>query len=275
MNSKIIAYFIIFTGLLSVQASCRNSKIGGTTECPGKEVEVLSALLKHQTQKDFTFFYSRVKIDVKDSKQDMSFSTTLKMKPDSALAGTVKKANIIGAQFLIDKDTFAYTMRMEKCYKKSSFEALSGTFGTEVNYDFVQQLLLGQAVGVEAWEQLYPLKDEQFYVLASHDRKAFQRLDAYNLNDEERNDIFIKYILDCGSLQLARIEVNVPKDQTVIAIHFIKRQDVDGVNLPEQTSIKIVTPTDSTFIDLEYSKTSLNDPKPIDLSIPDSYSECP
>ena len=275
MSNKIFTYFIICVGLISIQASCKNSKVGGTADCPAKDVEELSNKLKHPIQKDFEFYYSKVKVKIKDSKQDMSFTTTVKMRPDSAFSGTVKKANIVGAQFLIDRDTFAYTMKLEKCFKKGSFQAMSETFGTEVNYDFVQQLVLGQAVGIENIEVLYPLKDDQYYVLASHDKKAFQRLDAYNLNDEEREDIFIKYILDCGSLKLVRIEINVPKDQTVIKVDFSKRQDVEGVDLPEETSVKIVTPEDSVFIDLEYTKTSLNDRKKIRLSIPSSYNECP
>ena len=275
MSNKIIAYFIIFIGLISVQASCKHTKVGGTGDCPSKEVEELTSKLKHQIQKDFDFYYAKVKVDIKDSKQSNSFSTSIKMKPDSAFSGTVKKAAFVGAQFKVDVDTVAYTMKLEKCYKKGSFETLSETFGTEVSYQFMQQLVLGQAVGVDSLEELYPLKDDQYYILASHDKKAFQRLDAYNLSDEERNDVFIKYILDCKSLKLVQIEINVPKDHTVIKVDFVKRQDVEGVDLPEETSVKIVTPEDSVFIDLEYTKTRLNDPKRIWLSIPDSYNECP
>ena len=274
MKSRVIILCITIVGLLSIQASCKNTKVGGTADCPEKGVEELSSILKNRIQDKFTFYYAKLKVSIKDSKSSNSFNATVKMKPDSAFSGTVKVAGILGALYLIDQDTFAYAQKIEKCYKKQSFSALTKTFGTEINYSFMQQLILGQAVGIENIEVLYPLKDKQYYVLASHDKKAFQRLDAYNLSDEEQNDIFIKYKLDCGSLQLAKIEVNVPKDQTVIYVDFKKREPVEGIDLPEETAIKIVTPEDSVFIDLGYSRASLNEPKTIKLSIPDSYSEC-
>lgn len=274
MSNRIIAYAVALVGLISIQASCKNTNVGGTADCPEKSIEELSAKLRHELQKDFSFYYSKLKVSIKDSKRSNSFNASVKMKPDSAFSGTVKVAGILGALYLIDKDTFAYAQKIDKCFKKQSFSALTESFGTEISYTFMQQLILGQAVGIENIELLYPLKDDQYYVLASHDKKAFQRLDAYNLNDEQQNDIFIKYKLDCGSLQLLKIEVNVPKDQTVITVDYSQRQTVEGMDLPEETAIKIVTPEDSVFIDLSYSRTSLNEPKTIKLSIPDSYSEC-
>lgn len=274
MRSRILLIGIALVGLLSIQASCKTGKVGGNSDCPKKSVEELSAILKNTIQTKFEHYYAKVKVDIKSSTESNSFNASVKMRTDSAFTGTVKVAGIIGAAYIMDVDSFAYKNKLKKCFKVESYSSLSETFGTEVNYQFVQQLVLGQAVGVESLTELYPLKDDQFYVLASHDKKAFQRLEAYNLNDEEQNDIFIKYILDCESLELVGMRINVPKDQVDIIIDFTKRQKVQGIVLPEQTKVKIVTAEDSVFIDLEYTKTELNEIRRINFSVPGSYSEC-
>lgn len=274
MNNRILTLVVAIISLIFIQASCKNGRLGGSADCPKKKVEELEDVIRYEVQKDFSFFYGKVKVSVKDSKQNNSFNATVKMKPDSAFAGTVKVAGILGAAYLIDQDTFAYKHKINKCYKRESFNSLTDLFGTEMSYTFAQQLILGQAVGEEKVEEFFPLKDEKYYILASHDRKAFDRLEIKNLSDEEMEDIFIRYTLDCDKLELVNIKIDVPKDNVSINIDFTERQDVKGFSLPEETNVKIVTPKDSVFIDLKYTSIALNTPKKINLSIPDSYEEC-
>lgn len=274
MSNRLITYAIICSSLLFIQASCKSTNVGGTADCPKKPVEELSAELRKEAQKTFDFYYSKVGVTIKDSKTSNSFKASIKMRPDSAIAGTVKVAGIMGAAYLIDQDTFAYKYKINKCYKKESFNTLTEMFGTEITYKFVQQLMLGQAVGVEKLEMLYPLKNDNFYVLASHDRKVYQRMENSNLADEEQDDIFVKYTLSCVDLQLLKINISIPKDSLYITIDFNERQMVEFFNAPKETRVKIVSPEDSLLIELDYGTTTINEFKKINLSIPDSYSEC-
>jgi Domain of unknown function (DUF4292) len=273
-SSRKISFWIVFCGILSLQASCKSAHVGGSKDCPKKDVEILRSELEAQLKIGFDFYYSRVKVSIKDSQTSNSFTATVKMKPDSAFAGTIKVAGILGAAYLIDVDSVSHKQKLKKCFKKESYTSLSETFGTEVNYNFMQQLVLGQAVGINQTKEFYPIKEADSYVIATHDKKAFQRLASYNLKDEEFADVFVKYTLDCEDMQLRKIEIHVPKDAVIISIKYLKRQDVEGFLLPEETAIKIISPKDSVFIDLNYSKTSVNSYKKINLSIPDSYSEC-
>lgn len=261
-------------GLIFIQASCKNGRIGGSADCPKKKIEELESEVRKPVQENFDFMYAKIGVTVKDQKSKNSFKATVKMRPDSAFSGTVKVAGIMGAAYLIDKDTFAYKNKINKCFKRESYTMLSELFGTDISYNFAQQLILGDAVGNEKIETFYPLKDENFYVLSSHDRKVIERLENLNLEDSEQDDIFIRYSLDCEHLDVAKIRIDVPKDNSSIDINYTKRQEVDGLRLPEETNIKIVTPEDSIFMDLKYNSISLNDRKKINLSIPSSYSEC-
>jgi hypothetical protein len=269
-SSRIL--LILFVGLTI--SACKTTKVGGTADCPSKEVDDLITVLKNKRQTNFEFFYGKIGMEVKDSKQSNSFKASIKMRPDSAFSGTIKVAGIIGAAFLVDQDTVAFTNKLKKCYKKESYNVLTEMFGADVDYDFMEALLLGQPIGLNLVGELYPLKDDRYYVLSSHDRKAVDRLDNSNLNDEEMMQLFVRYKLNCNDLTLAQILVDSPKDNVSITIDYVERQVVNEIDLPKETKIKIVSEEDSTFISMDYNEPTFNEPKKIRLNIPDSYSEC-
>lgn len=271
MQNRILL-IIMFVGL--ILSACKTTKVGGTVDCPSKQVDDLVLVLKNKRVTPFDFLYSKIDVDIKDSKQSNSFKAYLKMKPDSAFAGTIKVAGIIGAAFLVDQDTVAFTNKLKKCYKKESFSVLTEMFGADVDYDFMEALVLGQPIGLDQVAEFYPLKDDKFYVLSSHESKVMDRVDNNNLSDEEQQQLYVRYSLNCGDLTLARIQVNSPKDGVAISIVYTERQTAENIDFPKETNIKIVTAEDSTMIKLDYGEPLFNDPKSVRLSIPDSYSEC-
>ena len=262
------------TFVLLLFASCKTTMVGGTVDCPKKDASELVDLLKAKSISNFTFFSAKIDMNVKDSKKSQSFKTTIRMRQDSAFSGVLKVAGIIGAAYLADKDTISFTNKLKKCYFKKDYKILAEQFGMDLNYQLLEDMILGKPFGLNTITELYPIKDDQFYVLASHDKKIMKRMEEHNLTDEENMELFIQYKMHCETLNLAQIQINAPSLFTSITIDFIKRQDVEGIDFPEETHIKILNPKDSTFITMEYGSIELNDPATIRISIPDSYNEC-
>ncbi|MEO9532479.1 MAG: DUF4292 domain-containing protein [Crocinitomicaceae bacterium] len=267
-------HILPFFVLAFVITACKTTKLGGTSDCPKKEATELVDLLKAKAVSDYTYFSAKIDMDVKDSQGSKSFKTTLRMRTDSAFSGVLKVAGIIGAAYLADKDSISFTNKLKKCYSKKDFKSLKEQFGLDLNYKLLEDMILGKPFGLNTIEELYPLKADHYYVLASHDKKIMKRLEENNLTDEEVSELFIQYKIDCGTLQLSQIQINAPSLFTSVTIDYIERQEVDGYDLPKQTKIKIVNPKDSTFISMDYGSPKLNDPSNIRISIPDSYNEC-
>jgi len=272
MKSK---YHIVFIVCLAVfVASCGNSKKGTSVDCSKKSTEELTTSLFGQATAQYDFYYSKVGVNIKNSSQDNSFKATVKMRIDSAFSGTIKVAGFVGATYLVDQDTVAFTNKLKKCFTQESFSYLSSVFGTDLGYDFMQKLILGQPVGLNDSIQYEQLKDKENYILSSHSKKTFKKLDTDKLGEDEFDDIFIKYYMDCESLTLNKIQINVPKDTVAIDIDLNEKQFVGQIGVPKETAIKIVTPKDSIFISLSYGTTKLNEPRKIRINIPEGYSEC-
>ncbi|MEX1002484.1 MAG: DUF4292 domain-containing protein [Crocinitomicaceae bacterium] len=274
MLNSLRIHFALTIAISVLLFACDTAKVGGSADCRKKPVEELTTILNKKLVNDFDFLYTKISIDVKDSKKSNSFKATVKMKPDSAFSGSIKVAGIMGAAYLVDQDSVGFTNRLKKCYQIEGYTFLKKMLGTEVTYEFLQALILGQPVAVNTIEQLYPVKDEQYYKVASHDKKAFQRLEAMELDPEEMEEVYIEYMLHCDNLKVAKIRIRSPLNGTDMMIDFEKRQDVQGVDFPQLTNIRIDTPIDSVFIKLDYNTPDLNEEKVIRLGIPDSYEKC-
>jgi hypothetical protein len=273
MWSKVSILVLMVCSVLAI-ASCKTTHVGGTADCPKRSYEELIELLNAKSITTFSDYSAKISINVKDSKSNNSFKTTLRMRTDSAFAGVMKVAGIIGAGYYGDKDSIIFTNKLKKCFVREDYKTLSQKFGMDLNYNLMEELILGKPFGLSTVEELMPLKDEGHYTLASHDKKAFARLEAGSLEEGELEDVFVQYKLNCETLNLAQILINVPSMLSSVSIIFVKRQDVSGLDFPEETEIKIITPLDSTFISLSYDVPELNDPKTVSISIPDSYNAC-
>lgn len=269
-NSLLIP--LIAVGLLFV--GCKTTKVGGTADCPKRDANELVEELKKKSASNFNFFYAKMSCKVITGESSQSFKTSLKMKPDSAIGGVLKVMGIVGAAYMADTDTVQFTNKLKKCYFKKDYQIMTQQFGLELDYKLLEDMILGKPFGLSSLEALYPIKNDSMYVLASHDKKMMQKLADNNLSDIESEDKYIQYKLDCGTLQLAQIEINAPSLLTHITINYTERQEVEKIDFPKLTNIQIENPKDTTSIILSYDDIRLNNPKTIKINIPDSYSEC-
>ncbi|MBI3134871.1 MAG: DUF4292 domain-containing protein [Bacteroidetes bacterium] len=225
-------------------------------------------LLFAKSQIPFYCFYSKVGIDFTDSNRSNSFKATVKMRVDSAFSGTLSVGPVIGASYLVTKDSVFFTDKMKNCYFKENFNYLTAIFGTEIEYQFFQALMLGLPLGLDEEIKYNYKHTRDYYILSSYKKKDLRRIEG------EEDAIFVQYYLNTTTHNLDRIAIQVPSDTVAIEIDYQNRIAYDSFMLPEQTHIKIVQPKDSILINLDFGSVKLNECKEIDINIPDSYVKC-
>lgn len=260
--------------LAVVTSGCKTGNMAKTTTCPKMETAALMRHLNASSSVPLTAYSSKIAVRIKRGRSSNSFKTTVKIQADSAFSGIVKVAGIVAAAYLADRDTFTFTHKIKKCYFKEGYEQLSQRWGVAVSYALLEALLLGKPLALQAVEQWYPLRNDRYHVLSSHDKRAVRRLQNDQLTAGERQDFFVQYQFDCQSTQLVHTLVDVPSLSTAIRLNYTERQVVDGVDLPAETTIHIHSPEDTTSIELSYSATALNRPKRIGIHIPTTYHAC-
>ena len=278
MNKKLTHYITL--GLLSLMlsvfvSSCGNSRhTNQVTKLKKKNDKELEAALLEQNKIDFDFLSVRIGVDLKSKKQNNSFSCYVKLKIDSAFSGSIKKGPAVFATYLITQDSITFVDKWNDCYFAESLSYVSTLFGTTVEFDFFQDLLLGLPIGFDGETKYQQINNDGHYILSSHKERDYRKLENDRLNLEE-DLVLIQYHLDPENLEVSKIEMNIPLDTTSITVNYLERKLEEGRRLPEATSIEIVNPRDSVFIQLNYAPITLNEPKRISIKIPSSYVECP
>ena len=225
---------------------------------------------------DFDFFYTKLAVDFKNSKGSQSFTATVKMRVDSAFSGTIKYLQFVGGTYLIDHDSLKFTNKQKKCYFTEDLSYISALLGAELEYDFFQDLILGKPIKLDKNIKYKQIRDrnKEFYILSSHSRHKFQQIEKDNINVEKDDNIYMQYYFSPDSLDLMKMHIEIPSDSVTIDINYVESEIIDGHLVQEKTTMTIVHPRDSINLELDYSKTKINQPKKIKFSVPSSYVDC-
>lgn len=276
MRSRL--FFKLITGFVIVLmiSSCATTK----------EIEVKEDKLKKRNEKELTealfeqsiipfdFFSSRIGVDFSSQKQKASFSLFTRLNVDTAFGGTLKVASFIGATYMVTKDSVVFVNKRENCYFNEKLSYLSSLFGTEVEYSFFQNLLLGLPIGLDEEVKYQHIQSKDEYILSSHKKKTYRKLENDRLEIQE-DVMLIQYHMNRISLEVDKIKIQVPSDSVEIEINYSEKKIEEGYHVPGLTTIKLTHPSDSIFISLKYAAIKINDRKVIDINIPDSYNACP
>ncbi|WP_317045214.1 DUF4292 domain-containing protein [Formosa algae] len=139
---------------------------------------------------------------------------------------------------------------------EGDYALLSDFLGTTLDFNKVQNLLLGEA--------LFNLK-ESAYVSSVYD-------DAYLVQPENQNALFeLFYIINPAYFKIVSQQLSQPKDQRILQIDYLKYQEVDSEIIPEQIKINAVEASSETIIELEFKSVSLNEKLNFPFKIPSGF----
>jgi len=180
----------------------------------------LTEKLFQLNQKPCDYFNAKLSVDYRNSKLNQSFKSSLKMTVDSAFSGTVSYAGFIIANFLADKDSLKATYKQEKCYFTEDFSYVSSILGVELAYDFFENMLMAQPIGVDSTIKYKQIKDKskKYYILSSHKKRQYKKIEKekINLDAEKNDDIFILYYFSSDSMNLEKCYLKFRLIQSVL-----------------------------------------------------------
>ncbi len=278
MKKTIATYlFLIFISSLFVSvSSCgnRRKEQNNTVKLKKKNDKELKTALFEQDHIPFDFFTVRIGVDFESKvNRNASFSCYVKLNVDSTFGGTIKAGPVIIATYKITQDSIFFVNKHDKCYFAENLTYVSSLFGTTIEYDFFQDLILGLPVGLDDDIKYQQIDSKDSYILSSHKKKDYRKLENDRLNVDE-DDMLIRYEMIGEDTRLEKIFVQIPSDTTEITVNYVERKIENEFDVPEETTIQILNPKDTISIRLNYGIIKLNEPKKISVKIPDSYSEC-
>ncbi len=192
-------------------------------------------------------FESRLSLKYTDDRQNMTGNGRLRILKDSIIWGSINFLGIPVVKFYITPNEIQYYNKINQTYYKGNFSLVEKTLGIRLNFNHLQNLLLGDLI--------MPLSKRNFQL----DKKnKFYRLSPSNS--------YIKSAEISPFFKILTEKIKVSKKMP-LEIRYLNYQSIKNENLPQDIEIK----GQEKQIKLHYKNLSLGKKLHFPFEIPANY----
>ena len=250
------AKFLVLSIILALCFGCKSTKSLTSAGTIKESMGAKQILRENQKQTaNFNTLQAKVKIDYTEGDKSNGLSVTLRMEKDKVIW---LSAPLGAARAMITPEKVSYYNKLENEYFDGHYSLLSELLGIDLNFNKVQNLLLG--------EMIFDPKSQDFSV--SNNEMS------YVLSPENQNPLLeIFYLINPGHFKLDAQQLSQPVQKRILEIDYQKYQLAEKEIVPETIHIVAVEDNSEIKIDLEYKSVSINEDIRFPFEIPSGYKE--
>jgi hypothetical protein len=249
---KVILFLLSFTFLVSCKP--KQSVLESAANESLVAVKVISG--HYGNKKEFSTLNIRANAKYKDEKQSHSVTADIRIKKDEIIWINVKLLGFPVAKALITPDKVSYYEKINNTYFEGDFSILSNWLGTELDFNKVQNLLIGNAID-DLTKSTYNVKIEK---------------ELYQLTETNISNTHKVFNFEGGNFLLKKETIFQEQENRKLEIYYPSHKEQNNVFLPNEINIK-AQQKESVFIDLEYKNIIFNENLSYPFSIPSSYDQ--
>lgn len=266
LNISILAFFSV------LQTACSKKLIAeNTVKVERKKTQELLDKLDSISLRKPNTFYTKIATKFKDTTQDVSFKTSIRLVKDSAINALITYATLPVFNSIVTPDSVQILNKRQKCITKTKLSYIKENFGIAFEYKNVEELLLGLPLAYDGDQKYFQIHDPYNYIISSHRKREIKKADK---KEKLQDDIIIKYFLNTDLSTLKKLEIESKEDTAKIEVNFLSWQMVDSFSVPQEVYIVIQTARNKMEISMNYDKVQINVPQQIVFVIPEEYGEC-
>jgi hypothetical protein len=297
---KWMAYAMLILALNIVATSCRSRKQATGDREPLRN-RTAAHLLKQYEESSFKYEWLAMKVDAEftSAKASQGFKATVRMRKDSAIWMSITP--LLGIEMirvLVTPDTLKYLSKIpdNKFYFIGSSDQLNQKLGVDLDFDMLQDLLLGNAIGLEKDEARFRSEiDGQEYLLISRYKRKVRRMvgvddrklenDSIVINpndpkyqrtlkrvDENEGIIVSRYWLEPDNFRLVKSIFSDVIRQRTMDIRYAKFQKNGEQLYPSNASLNVSDPQGSVQVDFDITRMVTDKTYEFPFEIPDDYA---
>ena len=245
----------VFTVLFLI-TSCKSTK---SVVNEGKTVERLPAkriVQYHNANKlNFSTIRGRIKVAYQNGEESLSHSLSFRMEKDKAIW---MSAALSLAKVYITPNRVTFYNKLQNEYFDGDFSYLSQLLGTELDFEKVQNMLLGNAI--------FDLEDEKF--------KAKVVNNGYELKPTNDFDLFKRlFLIEPYHYKMALQQISQPQEKRILNINYGTYQKIGEQVFPDTILITAADQENEVEIKIDYKSVEFNKPVSFPYKIPKGYKE--
>lgn len=249
----------IFLLLVSVGTiilnSCKTSQVLAKGEIKSN-LSAKNIILNHyKSHLDFKTIRGRLKVDFDDGKNSQGFTLSLRMEKDKAiwLSATLSLVKV-----LITPDRVSFYNKLDNTFFDGDFSYLSELLGTDLDFEKVQNLLVGQAI--------FDLKQDTYFASVANNN--------YQLKPKKDIELFKRlFLIEPNNFKMALQQLAQPEKGRLLNINYQAYQEVEKRPFPDQLIIEAEEYGKKTHIAVAYKNIEFNQKVTFPYSIPNGFKD--
>ncbi len=220
-----------------------------------ESLSVRNLIRNHEASRNnFRTLSGRLGIDYSDGEESQRVTVSLRMKKDeviwlSAPLGVIK--------VLITPDRVSFYNKLDNEYFDGDFSYLSRLLGSDIDFEKLQNLLLGDAIVT-----LQGRKYELQYTADSYELKPKPSPDFYKL--------FLR--IEPRYFRLASQQLAQPLEKRLMEVQYASYQEVGGEIIPDEVHIAAIDQDQRITIGISYKQVELNRELRFPYKIPKGFN---
>jgi hypothetical protein len=267
---SITALFVLFS---VVFYSCKTSKKivespSAQVKLKGEEViQIYDSVIKHEFL--FNYFSAKANVDYTDKSGDTkSFDINLRIKYDTAIWISITPLlGIEAARLYVTRDSVIVLDRVHKTVMRRDFGYFEDMLKTNVNYDMIQAVVVGNYFQYLKNEKLRSLYEEDPYVILSSLNKRQARRSA---EEKDPNVAVVQDFWIDGNYRIAKSRITDNKRDRWVEASYKNFIDVSGYLFPSNLVVTISS-SSPTIMKIDYNRAMNLDSLQMPFSVPDKY----
>jgi len=246
---------LIYATILGVLfLGCKTTKIVESNKTLDPKMSVKQIVKKHnKSQSEFNTLQGRLKVEYTQGDRSEVHTLTLRMEHDKTIW---INAFLNMVRVKITPERVRFYNKLDNTYFDGDYALISNFLGTELQFENLQNVLLGEAI--------FDINPKEF--------KKNTHPNSYMLTPKRENALFdFLYLINPSYFKLDAQLLSQSLKQNVLKIQYRSYQKVEGLVLPENMDITATNSNEQTTLNLNIKSVSLNQSLRFPFNIPKGF----
>lgn len=247
---------IAILAVVVLMMSCKSKSVVAEASVKATRLTADKIIENHYSNKNnFSTLYIKSNARYVDDKQTQNVTAEIKIKKDEQILISIRFLGITMAKALITPTSVNYYEKINGSYFEGDFRGLSKWLGTDLDFNKIQNMLLGDAI-----DDLYKGK----YTESLTEQ-------TYRLDDFSNNNTKKSFFFDANKFLIKRQEITQTAQNRTIKVVYSDSKVYNEATLPSNVLINTLQTKGKTEINLDYNTVSFNEELSFPYSVPNGY----
>ena len=237
-------------------ASCKSKSVAVEATKTTTQMSSNKIIENYNNNKlDFSTLYIKSDVEYADNKLSQQVTAEIKIKKDQQILVSVRFLGITMAKASITPTSVSYYEKMGGTYFDGDFSSLGQWLGTALDYNKIQNMLLGRAI-----DDLEKGKYSESFV----DQ-------IYRLDNASVSTIKKSFYFDANTFRINKQEITQTAEGRMIQVGYSDEAVYKEATLPSKVQINTIQKKGKSRINLDYKTITFNEELSFPYSVPNGY----